>query len=104
MIRSVHAVTIRGTHFVRPFSNVPNAHQCGSGRKETYLNPREQQDTEHPRLTETIINRARLNIEEALGAELIRVRKKQHIEQFRNRWCKLGAVKEGDTRAVLVLK
>ncbi|KAL1921023.1 uncharacterized protein VTP21DRAFT_11658 [Calcarisporiella thermophila] len=41
----------------------------------------------------TIVNRAKLDIEEVIGAELIRARKKQQIEQFRSRWCKLGVIK-----------
>ncbi|KAL1921632.1 uncharacterized protein VTP21DRAFT_10274 [Calcarisporiella thermophila] len=35
---------------------------------------------------EIIINQAKLDIEEVIGAELIRVRKTRQIEQFRRRW------------------
>ncbi|KAL1916860.1 uncharacterized protein VTP21DRAFT_5564 [Calcarisporiella thermophila] len=42
---------------------------------------------ESTRASPETINRAKLDIEEAIGAELIRARKKQQIEQFRNRWC-----------------
>ncbi|KAL1914132.1 uncharacterized protein VTP21DRAFT_11357 [Calcarisporiella thermophila] len=52
---------------------------------------------------EIIINRAKLDIEEVIGAELIRARKNRQIEQFRRRWCKLGAVREGAIGAVLIL-
>ncbi|KAL1915796.1 uncharacterized protein VTP21DRAFT_6555 [Calcarisporiella thermophila] len=53
--------------------------------------------------SETIINRANLDIEEAIGAELTRARKKRRIEQLRSRWCKMSAVKEGANRAALEL-
>ncbi|KAL1916322.1 uncharacterized protein VTP21DRAFT_5939 [Calcarisporiella thermophila] len=52
--------------------------------------------------SETIINRAKLDIEEAIGAELTRARIKRQIEQFRSRWCKMGAVK-GANRVALEL-
>ncbi|KAL1921557.1 uncharacterized protein VTP21DRAFT_11273 [Calcarisporiella thermophila] len=52
---------------------------------------------------EIIINRAKLDIEEVIGAELIRARKNRQIEQFRRRWCKLGAVREGAIGAALIL-
>ncbi|KAL1916667.1 uncharacterized protein VTP21DRAFT_5371 [Calcarisporiella thermophila] len=53
--------------------------------------------------SETIINRVKLDIEEAIGAELIRAREKRQIEQFLSRRCKLGVIKEGANRAVLEL-
>ncbi|KAL1918536.1 uncharacterized protein VTP21DRAFT_3196 [Calcarisporiella thermophila] len=52
---------------------------------------------------EIIINRAKLDIEEVIGAELIRARKNRQIEQFRRIWCKLGAVREGAIGAALIL-
>ncbi|KAL1922124.1 uncharacterized protein VTP21DRAFT_10766 [Calcarisporiella thermophila] len=52
---------------------------------------------------EIIISRAKLDIEEVIGAELIRARKNRQIEQFRRRWCKLGAVREGAIGAALIL-
>ncbi|KAL1920428.1 uncharacterized protein VTP21DRAFT_805 [Calcarisporiella thermophila] len=72
------------------------------GGEETSRNPREQRDTTRAS-PEIINNRAKLDIEEVIGAELMRARKNRQIEQFRRRWCKLGAVREGAIGAALIL-
>ncbi|KAL1914793.1 uncharacterized protein VTP21DRAFT_7885 [Calcarisporiella thermophila] len=53
---------------------------------------------------ETIILRAKMDIEEAIGGELIKARKRREIELFRRRWCGQGAVIESSDRARLKLE
>ncbi|KAL1916821.1 uncharacterized protein VTP21DRAFT_5525 [Calcarisporiella thermophila] len=53
---------------------------------------------------ETIIVRAKMDIEEAIGAELIKARKRREIELFRRMWSSQGAVIESSDRARLKLE
>ncbi|KAL1923270.1 uncharacterized protein VTP21DRAFT_8250 [Calcarisporiella thermophila] len=50
---------------------------------------------------ETIILRAKMDIEKAIGGELIKARKRREMELFRRRWCSHGAVIESSDRAKL---
>ncbi|KAL1914330.1 uncharacterized protein VTP21DRAFT_8969 [Calcarisporiella thermophila] len=91
MTRNVPAVRLRGTQSGTPSSNVPNSLQCGIGRKEAPRTVRHAAQIvfdsvlwqihrdriayhfESIRASpETIIFRAKMDIEEAIGAELIK--------------------------------
>ncbi|KAL1914137.1 uncharacterized protein VTP21DRAFT_11353 [Calcarisporiella thermophila] len=125
MTRNVPVVTLRGTPSATPSSNVPNSRQnlvLGDLPEAPRIVRHAAQivfdsiiwQIHRDRIAyhfectrappETIIVCAKMDIEEAIGGELIKARKRREIELFRRRWCSRGAVIESSDRARLKLE